>query len=359
MSEEKYTINEENSLIENKPVNTQIFYVIICCIGIIITGSVQGIVLPLMDVRFKSEYFLIITSTLETLIILFMIMLGFYFCGHKDIFKLKDTNEYFVCGKIKKNELLITLVLAGFFCALMCISKIYASDPLRVSPIIQSTLVSSLVIFSFIFSKLLLNKKTEYNYYYIIPSILTLLCSILMPLIYELLQGNAKGKILWVLCYLFGVICRSLYTVFQEKYFIQSNEFGLINKIKLLFYVNLFAFIICLPFYFLEYIWGKSSEPMKDMLESLITLFTNLEATLIFHGFILSFFVFLAFSTYLNTISSNYIQISCSVVTPIIMIIFTIFPNLVPGIVYPFIISIPALFFSLISAFLWICGEKN
>jgi len=104
---------------------------------------------------------------------------------------------------------------------------------------------------------------------------------------------------------------------------------------------------------------GNTDTPGLSMLNSLKILFSDIKAALIFQGFVASYFMFLGFSIYLNTISSNYIMIACAVITPLVMIFFIIFKNIMPGIIFPLYVVIPSLVLSVISAFLWIKGEKN
>jgi MFS family permease len=327
--------------------NRGVIMIWICIVGIIISGGIQGVILPLITISFPSEYFIILFSSFEVFLILLGIMIYCYFRHDKTIFVI---NEW---------SYVLTLVIAGVISGLMVAAKTYASNPILVSPVIQSTLVSSTVVFSFIFSKLFLNKETKYNYVYIAYSILALVGSILLPLVYSFIVEEVKGHILWVLLYLFGVICRSVFPVFQEKYFIQSGEYGTLSKIKLLFYVNTIQLIVVIPVYGFEYVIGDSTTPGLELLDSLKILFTVTEPSLAFHGFIVSFFMFLGFAIYLNTISSNYIMIACAVITPVVMIFFIIFKNIMPGIIFPLYVVLPSLALSVTSAVLWILGEGS
>lgn len=318
-----------------------------CIIGIVISGTVQGVLVPLMTIQVKSEYSLILISSVEFFLVFGIIMLVYYVKYDNEIFHLDSWSCAF------------TLFSAGIFSSLMCVSKVYASNPTLVSPIIQSTLVSATVFFSFIFSKLLLQKETTYNYLYLSYSAIALIGSILLPLIYGLIYLNVGGHGLWILCYVFGVACRSIFPVLQEKYFIQTNEFSTKNKMKVLFYVNTIQLLGIVPAYGLEYVFGNSASPFDELLSSTMILFTNAKASLIFHGFVLTYFSFLAFSIYLNTISSNFIMIACAIVTPAVMTIFIFFQNIMPGIRYPLYVVLPSLVLSIISAMLWVMGERN
>jgi len=343
----KANIIDTDVTVESSPNHIDTVLMWVCIIGIIVSGGILGIIIPLTATLFSSEYFIILFSSFEIFMILLIIMIFCYIKFDKTIFVVTEWSYR------------LTLIIAGITSGLMVVSKMYASDPSLVSPIIQSTLVSATVVFSFIFSKLLLNKNTEYNYVYLAYSGLALLGSILLPLVYSFIVEKIEGHILWVLLWTFGVICRSLFSVFQEKYFIQTGEYDTLSKIKLLFYVNTVQLIIVIPFYGLEYVIGRSDAPGTNLLESLKILFTATKPALVFHGFIVSYFMFLGFSIYLNTISSNYIMIACAVITPVVMIFFIFFKDIMPGIIFPLYVALPSLAMSIASAVLWILGERN
>lgn len=316
----------------------------ISIIGTVIFGSAQGILIPLMTMRFTSMYFIAFAISVEITIILLLCMI-IYFYKDRDVFKISN------------NSIIVTILLSGLSLACMSICKVYASNPDRTPPIMQSTLASTTIIFTVIFSKLFLDKDVTFNLKFIIPSVIFLICSICAPLIYELLKTQIGNKYLWILLYAFGIACRGSYTVFQEKYFIQTNDSTLINKIKVLFYTNLVQLILIAPSYPLEYIMGNGNVSNIDFLNSTRTLFTDYKASMLFQGFTLSYFLFLGFTIYLTTISSNYVMIISVIITPAVTIFFTIFKDWTPEIIFPLYIIIPSLALSVLSALMWILGE--
>jgi len=131
-------------------------------------------------------------------------MLIYYVKSDKNIFRVDNFSIIF------------TLFLAGIFSGLMCVSKVYASNPTLVSPVIQSTLVSTTLFFSFIFSKLLLDKKTSYDYVYLSFSVTALIGSILLPLTYGLIYLNA-GVTDCGFCFIYLVLYAGVYFLFYKK----------------------------------------------------------------------------------------------------------------------------------------------
>lgn len=348
---------EEIPLTENNVINNiltshpnslfQKFILFICVSGTIISGSVVGILIPLCTIYIQSEYAIILISIIEICIIFTLIMFYIKFKIDKDVF--------YVDGWM--NRLLI--LLSGLLYSLMVIAKIYASNPSRTSPIMQSTIAATALIFSVGFSKLLLNKSVTYKISFIVLSIITFCASVLLPLIYELIYTKSSSLYLWVLLYLFGTICRGLYSTLQEKYFLQSNDFSIINLIKLLFYTNIVQLITIVPSFGLEYVMGHSDDPFQSFLNSTKIIFTDTKTSLFFHGFIMAHFLFLGFSIWLNSISSNYVMITSVVITPMVTIFFVIFPNLTPMIIFPLYIIIPSLLMSVVSTITWIYGERS
>ena len=342
-------ITAETTLIGDETAMTlkQKLSLFISVAGVIITGSAMGVLIPLCTIYIPSVYIILLVSTIEMNFIFFLVASYFHFVIDPTIFKLGDWQS------------IITIVLAGFFNSLMCIAKIYASNPNRTSPIMQSTLASTTIVFSVLFSKLLLNKVVTYKWVCIVLSIFMLIGSVLMPLIYESIHTHIDSEYLWVLCYLFGVICRGLYITLQEKYFIQTDNFTTQNKIKLLFYVEIIQLLTVGPSYGFEHLLGNSTDPNSTFVNSTKILFTEPGAFFTFHGFVLTYFLYLGFSIWLNIISSNYVVMTSVVITPAVTIFFQIFNNLAPDIYFPLYIIIPSLVLSILSTILWIYGENN
>ena len=318
-----------------------------CVICVIVFGSTASILIPICTIYIPSSYAIVLISTVEIAIFFAFVLIFIYIKIDPYIFNVDDFSSK------------IVLIFAGIFCSLMVIAKIYASNPNRTSPIMQSTLVSTTIVFTVIFSKILLKKEITYKWICIGLSILALIGSVLLPLIYELLNSHISGEFKWILCYQFGVICRGLYTTLQEKYFLVTNDFTTCNKIKLLFYVSIIQLICVIPGYGFEYILSNSTNPGIELLNSTKIIFTVPIAALTFHGFIFSYILYLGFSIWLNTISSNFVMMASVVITPAVTIFFVIFKNIVTSIEFPLYIIIPSLISSLISTVLWIYGENN
>lgn len=358
---------QENQINERTPfrirqyVTKKTILLWICAIGTIITGATQGVLLPLMTLKFPSVYFIVFMIALESVIIL---VVGSICC--KDYIATTGSEGRW------------SAVFAGIFYALMSLAKVYSSNPNRTPPIMQSTLQSTTIVFTLIFSKLLLTEwgfscfgyeikhpkpsdaagKT-YEWKFIITSIICLFISVIMPLIYDLVMDKSSDSHLWVLCYMFGVICRAISTVCQELYFIKTADLSNVNKLKLLLCVHVIQFFIIVPAFGLEFVISESESPLSDFVKSLSIFIMDWRAALIFHGFIGAYFLFLVCAIYLNTISSNYIMIVSVVITPSVTIFFTIFKGWIPDIIFPLWIIIPSLIIACISVFFWMRGEKN
>lgn len=307
--------------------------------------AAQGIIIPLLTLKFPSMFFISFWTSAEITFILFLIMLGFLW---KDIrmFKLQDG--------------WLLVISSGICCALMSIAKVYASDPNKTPPIMQSTLQSITIVFTVIFSKLLLDKQVSYDLKLIIPSVCLLLQAIFVPFAFKIAEELLDKKYAWILLYTFGIGMRGLYTVLQEKYFIQTNDGSLENKIKLLFYSNLIQLICVTSSFPLEYVVGNSEDPLRDFVVSLKMLGTDPNVSLLFHGFTLAYFIFLGFTIYLTTISSNYVMVISIFATPAVTCFFTIFKHWTPEIIgYPLYIIIPSLINCVLGGLLWIIGETK
>jgi len=319
--------------------------IILCVIIVIISGSSQGILIPLCTLYIPSAYFILLVSVIEINIIFTIIMIYYYFKIDNNIFKLEL-------------ESILPAIFAGICCFLMCLTKVYASNPNRTSPIMQSTLGATTLMFSVIFSKLFLKKVISYNPTFVILSVIAITCSVLLPFIYELIIIGIHTGVLWTLCYEIGVSFRGLYIVAQEKYFIDLDGIHFDDKIKLLFYTNIIQIPLVIPSVGFEYIFENSTTVNTDLLGSVEILFTDYKIFFLFHGFILSYFIFLGSTIWLNTYSSNYVAVTAVIITPAVTIFFQIFSNLVEEITYPLYIIIPSLLLSVCGTLLWIFGEN-
>lgn len=342
----------------------QCVLLITCAAGTVISGISQGILIPVLTLYFPSIYFMVFAVSLEILIIYTAIMLLFEKILKTELFSLP------------KNKLLI--FITGLFCAAMSIAKIYSSNPNRTPPIMQSSFQSATIIFTFVFSNVILGEwsctcgtldirnikfanasNRIYTWKYIIISIICLATSIAMPLTYDLIVDKFSDTYHWAMLYCGGIICRAIYTVLQEYYFLKTNDISLGSKIKLLFYVNLVTFIAVIPAFGLEFVIGESNFPLHDFTNSTIMLFTNSRATILFHGFVIAYFIFLACTIYLNSISSNYVMIISVIITPAVTIFFNLYSGWTPDIVFPTYIIVPSLVLAVISAAFWFFGERK
>lgn len=306
-------INETN-FISIKQIIQNKLSVILCVIIVIIAGSSQAILIPLCTLYLPSAYFILLASIIEINIIYTLIMLYYYFRIDNNIFKLKK-------------KLILTTITAGTCSFLMCLAKVYASNPIRTSPILQSTLGATTLLFSIVFSYIFLNKVVTYNIICVTISITTIICSVFLPFIYELVMIGIHTKVLWSLCYESGVMFRGLYITLQEKYFIVINDNNINNKIKLLFYTNIIQLPLVIPCVGFEYAFENSTTVNANLLNSTKILFTDYKIFLLFNGFILSYFIFLGSTIWLNTISSNYVAVTAVIITPAVTIFFQIFKN--------------------------------
>jgi hypothetical protein len=197
----------------------------------------------------------------------------------------------------------------------------------------------------------------HYDKRFIIPSLILLFASLGISAI-PLSDNWTNMTILWLSLYLLGVISRSIYCVFQEKYMTDSQDASLTNKIAIMFYTRFVHMFVILPFFWLEYVIGYNNSPIQSLGNSFLIFFTKIKEAFILEGFIVSYLIFYIFSVYLNSMSSNYNMIASVAITPSVGIFFTIFDDLNPGIKYPIYIVIPGLVCSVGSIILWLLGEK-
>lgn len=322
-------------------------------IWITLTSSTMGILGPILVTYFKSDYFVVFTTSFEF----------FIFFGLLYLFSVKK--------KVSPPEKCL-IVQLGIFNALMAMSLLYASDPTRTPPVMQSTLTGLAVLPSAIMRRLTFGKDTQYHKVWTTLSCLLLLASLVLsgiPMVEDWSTNeNDMWSILWCFIYLFGVCTRSYYNVIQEKY-VRRTEYApgidltfkqkFNNKIILSFFSRIIMICMIMPMFGFDWIGKNITQPLTDFNESFYEGFTTVHGGLLLQGFIVCYFTLFFSAIYLNAISTNYHMILTAIANPTVALFFTIFPDLNPGIKYPWWIVILSLLCGIVSVAFWIKGESK
>jgi len=316
------------------------FFIAFLIIGITLNGAFQSVVIPILDTHYQSIYFILVSSSAQFCLCFAII----YLCK--------------VRNNIRRPKNLWTLIIAGIFNGLMSVSLIYSSDPTRTPVVLQSILSGIVILPSVVWTKLILNKKVSYTGKYTIPSIISLILAVTISTI-PLYTDWQWSSGIWILVFITGTIFRSLFNIFQEKYFIDTKDTSLNNKITNVFYIRLIHFLVTVSFFWLEFLIGYTNNPLHDFVASMHTFIKNPIQMGLLEGFVLSYIILYILGAYLNTISANYNMITAVAATPANAVFFTIFSKLNPGIQYPLYIIIPSLLLAMASIMLWVKGENN
>lgn len=329
-------------------------------IFLIITGSAQGIIIPLLTLEYNSLYFILFIINFELAIVLSIIFAIMTFRNRKRKYAYESINyNARHVYNISKKSLLV-LILAGLFSALMGVTKIYAANPKRTPPVMQSILAGLAILPSVIFTKFILKKNVGYKKKFIFPSLFFLLLSILIPIIDMKVEDDwTVYTFLWISLYTSGVIFRSLFNILQEKFFILEDDTSNQSKITAIFYTNIAQIIFILLLFWIELLIGDTEDYINDFFYSFYQMFCDLTAGLLLQAFIVAYLIFIGFSIYINSISTNYNMIVTIATTPAIALFFTIFSYLNPGVHFSWPIVIISLLCSIISIILWMLGENK
>ena len=310
-----------------------------------LTSTIMGILSPLLVIRYESDYYVLFAISIE-----FFILFGIMFLCVKEK------------TKMLKWKLIVQL---GIFNAYMAITLLYASDPTRTPPVMQSTLTGLAIVPSAIFRKIAFPKSIKYNMIYITISCIFLLCSVIISGI-PIASNSDIYSFWWCLIYISGVCARSYYNVIQEKYVrcteyvdnkILSSREKLDNRIRLSFYSRFFAIITIIPAFAFEWIQNTGIIPFEDFYDSFAESVQYNSSAVMLQGFILCYFGLFFSAIYLNAISTNYHMILTAICNPSVALFFTIFPELNTGIQYPIWSTIFSLVFSFLSIVFWMKGD--
>jgi len=315
-------------------------------LGVIITGSIQYITIPLFVSMFPSLYFLLILTSVEGIILYTIILIIIVLRNKSNFFSIPE-GSYF------------TIFCIGVTNACMSICFIYSANPVRTPVVVQSIFLGLAIIPSILFTKIILCKQNIYDLKYTIPSLVCLLISIILAII-PMLQKMVDFNF-WIFMYFVGVIFLSLTNILQEKYVaIVGDSFE--NKIKLALYSGLVQIITLGLLCWVDLLFGynRTAKGAFDaFIDSIIGFQGNLVGILLTQIFIFDCLFLFLISIYLNGISTNYNMILTNLTNQSVALFFTIFPHLNKGIRYPLSITMLSMFCNVMSIILWVKGEGH
>jgi hypothetical protein len=320
--------------------------VVLLIIGVIITGSIEHIMLPLIVGYYPSLYFIIITSSIHG-------------CLNYGILVMIVTRCRLLTVYNTLRPQWKTILITGSCNALMSLCFIYSASPTRTPVIIQSIFLGLAIIPTVGFRKLLLNKQTTYKRKFIIPSIILLITSVILSIIPLFILDYDIFAAYWIIGYIIAIILLSFDNVMQEKYVTDSNDTNFINKLSFALATSICQVIVLICSVWMEWVFGYSDSPVEVFKTSLVEFITKIDSFLFLELFILDCLALYLLSIYLNSISTNYNMILTNLTNQSVAIFFIIFPSLNTGIHYPIYLVIPTLILNYISVILWVNGENN
>lgn len=327
--------------------------VILLIIGVIVTASIEHITIPIFVTEYPSIYFILLMTSVQGT---FFYIIGFL------ILKCKNAGDYNELPPLSNNFL--TIVFAGITNALMSMFLAYSANPIRTPVVVQSIFLGLAIIPSIIFTKAVLKKKVNYDYFYSSMSMIFLLSSIIVACIPIYLNTNHlyTNNMYWILLYLLGVIFLSLANILQEKYIIVTSNHTLINKFRFASIMSCIQIICLLMLCWMDIYFGyfgTPSEALAAFVQSFLTFFSDAYKMFLIELFVLDILVLFIFSIYLNAISTNYNMILTNLTNQSVALFFLIFPHLNHGIKYPMSVTMLSLTFNISSIILWVRGEKR
>lgn len=358
---------------------------------LLVVASFQGIIIPIMAENFVSGYFICFMSTLQFspfIVVVYWIYLfkirncddpleykeitsgtdadthtsnDTYNGEYDELYNYTETNSTNSSAGINRSASnrpsgRTIMVVSGTFMSVSSLFMIYSSNPERTPIILQLILNGLNIIPSFLLTKYYLKKDVNYNKKYCFWSIVTLIMSIVISIIP--MTDFDFDSVIWPLIFLVSQIFRVAGYILQEKYFMVTNDRSARNKLYNIAYCRFVQLIVTLMLFWLDVVMGYDSsfDPLVSDFEEING---NNTQFLLLELFVFSTILFCIVAGYLNSISTNYSSVALTLVTPIVGLFFSLFPNLNDGNNYPLYITIPSLALNLISTFLWMKGEKH
>jgi len=328
--------------------NIKLFFLII---GVIITGSIEHITIPIMVTTLPSIYFLVLLIATEGLVLYVVIL--FIIMVHKGI------NTF----KIELRPIMIT-ICSGIVAGLMGICLLYSANPTRTPVVIQSIFLGTAIVPSIIFTKIILKKNIQYDLKYAVISLAFLFISVgfaTIPL-FQTENNFSLYGVGWIVMYLCGIILFSLYNILQEKYIMDTMDTSFENKIRLAFYAGLFQVITIMSLFWVDILLGYNTglkEFANTFSKSIFILFENFTTLFLIQLFVFDCLALFVISIYLNEISTNYNMILTNLTNQSVALFFTIFPSFNHGIHYPIYVTALSMLCNILSVLFWIKCEPN
>lgn len=355
---------------------------ILLIVGIALSGSVQLITTPLIMPVYPSIFFITLTLSIESSIVFGLIMLVNDIVGLYN--KKQWSFDYTVITKHPKN-----ILGMGILQFLISICFFYSSNPNRTPVLMQVILLGLCIIPSVIFSKIILNKRKNYQLNYLIYSMCFLLVSIILGVIPLAIQTeladtvpiqsnqsvstnqtttpivtNKSISILWCCVFMIGVVFMALSNVLQERYINATNKKAS-TKFKFAFFTRLVQLLLTIIMFWTEPLLGYNntfsnffSTFGNDYLKSIQLFFGSSYGFWIIQLYVIGRVISYILLIYLNQISANYSTIISGINTQILGLFFAIFPSLNTGFQYPLTVTMLNIFCNISSIIFWIKAEK-
>lgn len=362
--------------------------ILLYIIGIIISGSILSIITPLIVEYISSSFFIQIMTSVE-LIIIYWIILRILYKNERDNFKeytdqgtsinkndnhtkegyteLKTEEEYLLNGNEQIYETVCNnpypkykyYIILGGICSATSIScLVYTSSPER-TPIVMQMILSSLAIIpSVLLTKYYLKREKVYDIKYVVLSMILLIAAIVVTTI-PIASEWSIMSLVWIMIYILGTCLRSAMNIMQEKYFMVTKNGTYINKFMTVLYMRITHLMVTILLFWVEYVIGYTDDPIEALRESIIEFFSNKKTFLMIEIYFIASICLYVCSVCLNEISTNYNMIASVVITPITDLFYSIFPNLNDGLQYTWLIVIVSMICNSGSVIFWIIGEKN
>lgn len=300
---------------------------------IIIGGTIYHIIIPIWLTNNEFCIGIILMSSILYLIIFMLFMLIF-------------SSSYYPKSKEEKH----IIFKCGMFDILNTIFVTYSSPPNRIPAIMQPLLSNTIIIFGIFANKYIANDKRKYTNKYVIASIVCIFLSVIISSIPNFNHNSINAKldfIFWIIVYCTGSCFYPMFNTYQTLYYKHIAElyndldFKKYKKIyfdktfTLLFYQNVVRTILLLLLIWIDLIPSFGFSTSNTLIENINKVFINsftislnkfgpLYCTL----FVLSNVASYIGACYLNINSAPFCMIVTSIIVPISICFWLIFPSL-------------------------------
>jgi drug/metabolite transporter (DMT)-like permease len=247
------------------------------------------------------------------------------------LINIKNTTKKF----FPTRQVHIQIIKLGILSAINGFMIVYSSSDSRTPVDLQGIFTQLIIPFSFLFSKYIKKESMTQKQMYGAVVVIFGICTSFIPMImsfFEKTSNYSSQNIIWCGIRICGIIVSAYMFVLQDKTFKQHQ--GEFTRQQMLAFMVFYQLVVVILMFYIDFIpWFGSTSNINDWMTSLkngiICVFTCNYAWITACAFIIAYMTSYSTNAFiLQHVSANYKMIVGSIVSPLSISFWLIFPSL-------------------------------